>query len=301
MGPTEWSIMKKFRMFIITALILAALLCAAGCTSPGTGSTTTTPTSVPGASSAVTTESSTTAAPAGELTIFAAASLKDAFNETGTLFEASHPGTRVVFNFDGSQVLRTQLKQGAQADVFASANWAQMNLSKGDGRMANETVALFSHNRLAILVPASNPAKITGLKDLANPGVKLVIGTPDVPVGSYAHQLLNKTTNDSSYGPEFKKKVLENVVSEETNVNSLATKVVLGEADVGIAYASDVPVAQSDKVRVIELPTGYQVIADYPMGVVKETTNRATAQAFIEFVLSPAGQSTLEKYGFARV
>ncbi len=119
-----------------------------------------------------------------------------------------------------------------------------MNLSKGDGKILNDTVKLFVHNRIALLVPAANPAKITGLKDLANPGVKVVIGTPEVPVGGYARQLLNKTVNDSAYGPDFKDKVLANVVSQETNVNQLATKIVLGEADVGIAYASDVPAAQ---------------------------------------------------------
>lgn len=288
--------MRLTRSLLVTALVLAALLCAAGCTAPDTGSATPTPTTVP-----ATTPAMTTTAPASELTVFAAASLKDAFTEMGRLFEANHTGTKVVLNFDGSQVLRTQLQQGAYADVFASANWAQMNLSKGDGRMINETVQLFCHNRLAILVPAANPGKITDLEDLANPGVKVVIGTPDVPVGSYARQLLNKTVNDSAYGPDFRTKVLANVVSEETNVNQLATKIVLGEADAGIAYASDVPAAQIDKVTVIELPAAYQVIADYPIGIVEGTRDRATTQAFIDFVLSDPGQQTLQRFGFAPV
>lgn len=288
--------MRLTQSLLVTALVLAALLCAAGCTAPDTGSATPTPTTVP-----ATTPAMTTTAPASELTVFAAASLKDAFTEMGRLFEANHTGIKVVFNFDGSQVLRTQLQQGAYADVFASANWAQMNLSKGDGRMINETVQLFCHNRLAILVPAANPGKITDLEDLANPGVKVVIGTPDVPVGSYARQLLNKTVNDSMYGPDYRTKVLANVVSEETNVNQLATKIVLGEADAGIAYASDVPAAQIDKVTVIELPAAYQVIADYPSGIVEGTRDRATTQAFIDFVLSDPGQQTLQRFGFAPV
>lgn len=288
--------MRLTQSLLVTALVLAALLCAAGCTAPDTGSATPTPTTVP-----ATTPAMTTTAPASELTVFAAASLKDAFTEMGRLFEANHTGIKVVFNFDGSQVLRTQLQQGAYADVFASANWAQMNLSKGDGRMINETVQLFCHNRLAILVPAANPGKITDLEDLANPGVKVVIGTPDVPVGSYARQLLNKTVNDFTYGPDYRTKVLANVVSEETNVNQLATKIVLGEADAGIAYASDVPAAQVDKVTVIELPAAYQVIADYPIGIVEGTRDRATTQAFIDFVLSDPGQQTLQRFGFAPV
>jgi molybdate transport system substrate-binding protein len=284
--------MRLMRSTIFAFLVLAALLCAAGCTGTGTGTGTATPTP---------TAAVTTTVPAAELTVYAAASLKDAFTAIGQLYEANHTGTKVVFNFDGSQVLRTQLQQGAYADVFASANTQQMNLSKGDGKIFNDTVKLFVHNRIALLVPAANPAKITGLKDLANPGVKLVIGTPDVPVGSYARQLLNKTVNDAAYGPDFKTKVLANVVSEETNVNSLATKIVLGEADVGIAYVSDVPAAQLDKVKVIELPAGYAIVADYPIAVVKETKDRATAQAFIDFVLSPTGQQTLARYGFAPV
>ena len=288
--------MKLTRSLLLTALVLAALLCAAGCTGTGNGTATPTSTTVPATTAAV-----TTTVPSSELTVFAAASLKDAFTEMGRLYEANHTGTKIVLNFDGSQVLRTQLGQGAYADVFASANWAQMNLSKGDGRMINETVTLFCHNRLAILVPAANPAKIAGLEDLANQGVKVVIGTPDVPVDSYARQLLNKTVNDSAFGPDFRTKVLANVVSEETNVNQLATKIVLGEADAGIAYASDVPAAQIEKVTVIELPTAYQVIADYPIGLVQDTGDRATSQEFIDFVLSDAGQQTMQRFGFAPV
>ena len=280
--------MKSMRSTLLIVIILAALLCATGCTS------------TPGAPSP-TPAATTTTAPVTELTVYAAASLKDAFTECGRLFEANHTSTKVVFNFDGSQALRTQLQQGASADIFASANTKQMNLSKGDGRIENDTVTIFVHNRIAILVPAANPAKIAEFRDLADPSVKLVIGTPDVPVGDYARQLLNRSVNDSAYGPDFRAKVLANVVSEETNVNSLATKIVLGEADAGIAYASDVPAAQLDKVTVIELPAGYQVVADYPIAVVKETKDRATAQAFIDFVLSDVGQDTLARFGFTPV
>lgn len=281
--------MRPQRSTVFVIFVLAAFLCAAGCTS------------TPGASTPTPTPATTTTAPAAELTVYAAASLKDAFTECGRLFEANHTSTKVVLNFDGSQVLRTQLQQGAYADVFASANTKQMNLSKGDGRIENDTVTIFVHNRIAILVPAANPAKITGFKDLANPGVKLVVGTPEVPIGDYARQLLNRSVNDSAYGPDFRTKVLENVVSEETNVNQLATKIVLGEADAGIAYASDVPAAQLDKVTVIELPAAYQIVADYPIAVVKETKERAMAQAFIDFIHSPAGQQTLARFGFTPV
>ncbi len=268
---------------VVGILFLGLMMIAAGCTAPA-------------AESATAANASTT-----ELTVFAAASLKDAFTECGRLFEANRTGTRVVLNFDGSQLLRTQLEKGAHADIFASANTKQMDLAQKAGLVENDSVRIFVQNRLVILVPAGNPAGIRELLDLANPGVRLVIGTKDVPVGDYARQLLNRTVNDSDYGPRFRESVLSNVISEETNVNSLATKVVLGEADAGIAYASDVPAAQKDRVVAIELPEPYRVVADYPIGILGQTNNRGEASAFIEFLVSSTGRETLARYGFAPV
>lgn len=268
---------------VVGILFLGLMMIAAGCTAPA-------------AESATAANASTT-----ELTVFAAASLKDAFTECGRLFEANRTGTRVVLNFDGSQLLRTQLEKGAHADIFASANTKQMDLAQKAGLVENDSVRIFVQNRLVILVPAGNPAGIRELLDLANPGVRLVIGTKDVPVGDYARQLLNRTVNDSDYGPRFRESVLSNVISEETNVNSLATKVVLGEADAGIAYASDVPAAQKDRVVAIELPEPYRVVADYPIGILGQTNNRGEASAFIKFLVSSTGRETLARYGFAPV
>lgn len=264
-------------------LLLGLMMMAAGCMAPA-------------AESAPATPSSTT-----ERTVFAAASLKDAFTECGRLFEVNRTGTRVILNFDGSQLLRTQLEKGAHADIFASANTKQMDLAQKAGLIENGSVRFFVQNRLVILIPTDNPAGIQELSDLAEPGVRLVIGTKDVPIGDYARQLLNRTMNDSEYGPTFKERVLANVISEETNVNNLATKVVLGEADAGIAYASDVPAAQKGRVIAIDLPEHYEVVADYPIGILTQTKNRDEAAAFIEFLISSTGREKLAEYGFAPV
>ena len=146
----------------------------------------------------------------------------------------------VVFNFDGSQVLRTQIENGAYADIFVSANTKQMNLMKNEGFMNNSSITVFTKTKPVIIVPKDNPAKIQNISDLAKPGIKIVIGTKDVPIGDYTLQILAKLANDSAFGPEFRKKVMANVVSNETNVNYVTSKVALGEADAGIAYKSDI-------------------------------------------------------------
>ncbi|MGZ4920333.1 MAG: molybdate ABC transporter substrate-binding protein [Halobacteriota archaeon] len=239
-----------------------------------------------------------TTTPSTKLTIFAAASLTDAFNEMAQAYEANHTDTNVTFNFDGSQILRTQIEQGANADVFASANTQQMGLLQNEGMMNNSSITIFAQNKLAIIVPTANPANITNLSDLAKPGVKLVIGNKDVPAGSYTQQMLNNTANVSAYGAGFKNNALANVVSQEPNVNNVVTKVALGEADAGIVYESDVPVAYQTQVKTIPVPDNVNVLAQYPIGILSGSKNVQQAQSWINFVTSPAGQAILLKYGF---
>ncbi len=235
-----------------------------------------------------------------ELTVFTAASLTGAFGEIGQLYE-NETGNSIAFNLDGSQALRTQIENGAYADVFVSANNKQMNALKGLGLMNNSTVAIFTRNKLSLIVPKDNPAEISNLSDLGNPGVKIVIGTKDVPVGDYALQIINKLANDSAYGPEYKEKVLANIISQETNVNYIVTKIALGEADVGFAYVSDVTEDLSSKVDKVDIPDEYNVIAEYPMGILNESKYPAQAEEFIDLVKSEDGKAVLEKYGFAPV
>ena len=235
-----------------------------------------------------------------ELTVFTAASLTGAFGEIGQMYK-NETGISVAFNFDGSQALRTQLENGAYADVFASANVKQMNAVKNEGLMNNSSVVIFTKNKLSLIVPKDNPAKIINLSDLAKPGLKIVMGTKDVPVGDYTLQILSKLGNDSAYGPDYKAKVLSNVISQETNVNYVVTKVALGEADAGFAYVSDITENLTSKVDKIAIPDEYNVIAEYPMGILRESKYPVQSQKFISRVLSDEGKAVLEKYGFAPV
>ena len=281
-------------VYIASIIILIALLIAvlvAGCTTPTPTAQTATPTVAP------------TQAPVQktDLTVFAAASLKDAFNETEASFEAIHQDVNVVYNFDGSQALRTQIEQGATADVFASASTSHMNALKNQSLMNNSTITNFANNKLAIIVPKDNPAGITSMSDLSKPGVKIVIGNKDVPVGSYTLQILDKAANNSSYGADYRTKVKANVVSEETTVNYVVSKVALGEADAGFVYVSDVPAEYKDKVSVVAIPDSLNVIAVYPIGVVGESKNQDMAQDYIDFVKSAEGKAILQKYGFTPI
>jgi molybdate transport system substrate-binding protein len=231
-----------------------------------------------------------------ELTIFTAASLTDAFKEMAASIEQANPGTKLTFNFAGSPTLRTQLAQGARADAFASADEPNMYAAERDGTITGEP-RIFVHNRL-VVVPANNLAGIKTLQDLAKPKIKLVLTNKDVPVGNYARQALEKMSQDPAFGSAFPKRVLANLMSEETNAKQVASKGQLGEADAGIIYSTDVTPAIRLAVKVLDLPPEFNIIAKYPIAVVKGTRNEVGARTFIEYVLSPAGQSLLERYGF---
>jgi len=233
-----------------------------------------------------------------ELTVFTAASLTGAFGEIGQLY-TNQTNIVVAFNFDGSQNLRTQIENGAYADVFASANTKQMNALKQIQLMNNSSIIVFTENRLSLIVPKDNPAKISSLADLAKPGLKIVMGTKDVPVGDYALQIINRLGNDSAYGPDYKTRVMANIISQETTVNYVVTKVALGEADVGFAYISDVTKDLASKVDQVAIPDEYNVIAKYPIGIVKESRYPAHSQDFINLVTSDQGKAILDKYGFS--
>jgi len=240
----------------------------------------------------------TTAPANGEvkLTVFAAASLTEAFTEIAQAFSVEHPGVTIEFNFAGSQQLRTQLEQGAQADVFASANMKEMMAAIQSGLVVNGMPQPFVHNRLTVIVPADNPGGITELQDLARPGLKIVLAADKVPVGGYTLTSLEKMVDD--FGQTFSATVLSNVVSYEDNVRQVVAKVQLGEADAGIVYTSDVTPAVADKVRVLDIPDRYNIIAEYPIAVLKFAPQPALAQTFFDYVLSDAGQAILQRWGF---
>jgi molybdate transport system substrate-binding protein len=213
--------------------------------------------------------------------VFAAASLTAAFNELGPRFTAANGGTRVTFNFAGSQALATQIRQGAPADVFASADVP--NLDKVEDLVGEPRV--FAGNRLAIVVERGNPRGVDGLDDLAAGDLKVVLAAAEVPAGKYARQVLDQAG------------VRVRPVSEEDDVKSVVTKVSLGEADAGIVYVTDVT-AGGDRVEGVDIPTGQNVTASYPIAVVTASEAQDEARAFVDLVRSAEGQQVLKRHGF---
>src|SRR6202162_3290620 len=224
------------------------------------------------------------ASASGTASVFAAASLTESFKALGTAFQTAHPGTTVQINFAGSPTLVTQIEQGASAGGVASADMANMDKLKADG-FTSGTPQVFAHNKLEIVVAAGNPKGITSLADLAKPGRVYITAAPTVPAGKYALQIL------ASAGVKVTPKSLE------TDVKSVVSKIELGEAAAGIVYGPDVKAAAS-KAQGVPIPDAYNVIATYPVAVVKGTKNADLASAFIAVVLSSSGQSTLESFGF---
>jgi len=238
------------------------------------------------------------AAATGNLTVFAAASLAEAFTEIGARFEEGHPGAKVVFNFAGSQQLAQQLAQGAPADVFASANSKQMQAVIQVGTITPGSEAVFVKNKLVIIYPAANPAGIASLNDLEKPGLKLILATQEVPAGQYSLEVLQKASQDSGLGAAFQDAALANVVSYEENVRAVLSKVALGEADAGIVYMSDVTGEMAAKVGQIQIPDAFNAVAQYFIAPVKNSPQTELVASFINLVLSTEGQSILVKYGF---
>jgi molybdate transport system substrate-binding protein len=226
----------------------------------------------------------TASKPTGTVVVFAAASLKDAFDEIGTQFEKANPGVSMKFNYAGSSSLATQIKQGAPADVFASADTNSMDTVTSAGG-ADGTAQTFAKNRMEIIVAPGNPKHITSVADLVKPGVQVVVCASAVPCGRYAQQIFKKAN------------VTVKPVSEETSVSSVVTKITLGQADAGIVYTTDVRAAGS-KAEGVKIPDNLNVLADYPIVKVKGAPNGDGASAFIDYVMSPAGQKVLASFGF---
>jgi molybdate transport system substrate-binding protein len=259
----------------VTFLATAGLLLA-GCGSSSTN----------GASSPASSASGSSSAPmSGTVNVFAAASLKEAFTKLGQKFEAAHPGTKVVFNFGPSSGLATQITQGAPADVFASASTKNMDQVVTAGQAASPTN--FASNVMEIAVPANNPARITHLSDLARSGVKVALCQSAVPCGAAAAKVFTNA------------KLTVTPISLEIDVKAVLTKVTLGEVDAGVVYVTDVQAAD-DKVKGIDIPTDVNASTQYPIATLTKAPNKATAQAFTDYVLSADGADVLTAAGFAK-
>jgi molybdate transport system substrate-binding protein len=268
--------MKRFsRLFLLFASLCVVLAACGGATT----SSTTTPTPTP-----IT------------LNVFAAASLTESFNEIAKAYQQQHPNVTIKPNYNGSQILEQQIANGGPADVFASADLANMQKASDAGLVDSSQV--FVKNRLVVIVPTSNPGNITSLRDLAKKGVKIDLEATAVPAGKYSRQALANLSKSPDYGSGYANAVLANVVSEEQNVKAVVQKVQLGEADAGFVYRTDVTTAVAGKVKVLDIPDPYNVIAQYPIAVVKSSAHASDAQSFVDFVLSPSGQVLLKKYNF---
>jgi molybdate transport system substrate-binding protein len=220
----------------------------------------------------------------GSLSVFAAASLTDAFKALGAAFEKDHAGVNAHFNFAGSPTLVTQIEQGAKADVFASADTPNMEVLSSDG-LVDGGAEVLAHNVLEIVVAPGNPKGIASLADLARPGLVYISAGPTVPAGKYALQALAKA------GVAAKPKSLE------TDVKSVISKIELGEADAGIVYVTDVRAA-GDRVQGVPIPDRYNVVATYWIARVRGAPNGDSGRAFVDYALSSSGQATLESFGF---
>lgn len=229
-------------------------------------------------------EKAAAAPQARTVNVFAAASLTAAFQAVGNAFEKTHPDTKVQLNFAGSSTLVQQIQQGAPADVFASADEANMQKLVESGAIAGAPL-LFARNSLQIVVPPGNPKHIAALADLAKPGLTIALCGPTVPCGRYAAQAFTKAG------------VTAPAASQELDVKAVLTKVAMGEADAGIVYVTDVRAA-AGRVEGVDIPESFNVIARYPIAVVKNAPNAAAAAALIDFVLSSGGQQLLAGFGF---
>jgi len=159
------------------------------------------------------------------------------------------------------------------------------------------TPVIFARNRLLVITPASNPGRVDRLEDLGKRGLKLVLGAEAVPVGKYSREALDRLRGAPGFGTDYSKRVLRNLVSEEENVKAVVSKVQLGEADAGIVYVSDVTPPVRKAVRTIEIPDPYNVVAAYPIAVLRQSQQPAAARAFVEYITSAEGQAVLARHG----
>lgn len=273
------------------AVFVALILLASACTPRPSTTTPASPTGDAAGASELTTRVET-------IRVFAAASLDQAFGEIAAAFEAAHPDVKVEFDFAGSPTLATQIIEGAEADVFASANQRQMDVVIAAGAVVRGTHRSFARNKLVVITPADNPGGIATLADLTKPGVTLALAQRGVPVGDYALQFLDQASAAPGFTAVYSPTVLANVVTFEDEVRGVLTKVVLGEVDGGIVYTSDVARDTAAPLGRVEIPDDLNVIATYPIAPLARSTHPEAAQAFVDFVRGAEGQGVLVKHGF---
>ncbi|MGW5663894.1 molybdate ABC transporter substrate-binding protein [Streptomyces sp. NPDC003758] len=267
---------RRTRRTLLAAGAGAAALLALSACSPSSGSS--------GSGSGTKADSSASAKPSGTVTVFAAASLKESFTTLGKQFEKEHPGTKVSFNFGGSDTLAASITGGAPADVFAAASPKTMAIVTDKKDTATSPVT-FVRNQLEIATLPGNPDKVSSLKDLTKSGLKVVLCDKTVPCGAAAQKAL--ATSGLKLTP----------VSYEQDVKSALTKVELKEADAAVVYRTDVRAA-GDKVQGVKFPESAEAVNDYPIALLKDAPNAEAAKAFIALVTSAEGRKVLTEAGF---
>jgi len=253
--------------------ITASALAGCSSSSSSTGSA-----SSPSAGSSTAASASSPASLSGSITVFAAASLKEAFTTLGKQFEAAHPGVKVTFSFGASSALATQIISGAPADVFASASPKNMQQVVTAGDASNPVN--FVKNVMEVAVPPSNPAHVASVDDLAKSSVKVALCQPQVPCGATAAKVFKNA------------KITVKPVTLQPDVKSVLTQVELGNVDAGVVYVTDVHAAGA-KVKGVPILASVDASTEYPIAPISKSGNSALAQAFVAYVLSPAGQSVL--------
>jgi molybdate transport system substrate-binding protein len=260
------------RRFAVIAAGLAAVA-VAGCSSSGSGSSPSTASSSPSAAST------------GTITVFAAASLMGTFTQLGTQFEAAHPGDTVKFSFGPSSGLSTQITSGAPADVFASAAPANMDTVVSAGDAANPQD--FAKNTMEVATPPNNPGKVNSVSDLAKKSVKVALCQPQVPCGVVAAEVFKNAS------------IKVKPVTLQPDVKSVLTQVETGNVDAGMVYVTDV-MAAGAKVKGVSIPASDNASTLYPIATISNSKHKSIAQAFVAYVLSPAGQQVLTAAGFQK-
>lgn len=256
----------------------------------------------PGATAPATVAATSTPEPVytyseGNVVAYTAASLSGVSPKLAEGFEAMYPGHKVVFNLAGTQALKTQVQNGAYADVFISASNSYTNELKGGGYFLNATVKPLTSNYVIVILPKDNPAGIKSLSDLAKPGMKIAVADKSVPVGSATTAVFANLAKTSEYGKEWNSSVYGNIVTYETSEPAVASKVSLGEVDAGVVYESTY-IAGKDKYVAVSIPKAVNYLQTYTIGVMTQSTSKGAAADFETFMLSAKGQQILIDYGF---
>lgn len=233
----------------------------------------------------------------GNVVAFTAASLSGVSPALAEGFEKMYPGHKVVFNLAGTQAIKTQVQNGAYADVFISASNKYTTELTNGGYFVTGTVKPLTSNYVIVILPADNPANIKSLADLAKPGVKIAMADKSVPVGAATVGVMTNMAKSSEYGNAWNSSVYDNVVTYETSEPAVAAKVQLGEVDAGFVYESTYT-AGGDKYQSLSIAKSLNYLQTYSIGILKESTSKGAAADFETFMLSSSGQQILKDYGF---